>query len=67
MRFDQPLHREPHDPTAGIKTPDTHCTCTRSPWCQGRSSADWATCSSTCKHCNPRRRRPRPIEVEDPS
>jgi hypothetical protein len=63
--FEGPIHIEPSDPTAGAKTPGTHCTCPG--FCQGRTSADWATCSSTCKHCNPRTRQRRPIISPDPS
>jgi hypothetical protein len=37
---------------------EVRCTCPGSPWCRGRDSADWLTCTRTCRSCNPRRRRP---------
>ena len=66
-RFDGPIHAgtEPPDPTAGIKAPATQCRCPG--WCGGRDSSDWLTCRADCGHCNPRRRRPRPIDQRDPS
>ena len=57
-RFDAPIHTERPgalDPTSK----PVHCTCPG--WCRGRSSADWLTCSLTCKACNPTRRRRRAV------
>jgi hypothetical protein len=33
---------------------EVRCTCSGSPWCRGRDSADWLTCSTSCRACKPR-------------
>lgn len=66
--FDAPIHAE--RPTVTDLGRTFHCTCPRSPFCRGANSADWATCVTGCKACDPRarrRRNPPPIVRDDPS
>jgi hypothetical protein len=55
--FSGPIHSEPRDPSADLRTTDTTCTCPG--FCAGRDSADWLSCRASCRHCNPRHRRRR--------
>lgn len=52
--FDGRIHTEPRS----TKVAEVRCTCARSPWCRGAASADWATCSTACKACQPAPWRP---------
>jgi hypothetical protein len=38
------------------------CICAASPWCQGPTSRDWATCRDDCRGCHP----PKPKRGKDP-
>jgi hypothetical protein len=65
--FQVPIVDESAPKLPGLGKPN-HCSCPG--FCQGRDSADWATCSAECGHCNPgarRRRRGGPIIQNDPS
>jgi hypothetical protein len=35
------------------------CSCDTGPFCRGRDSRDWADCSITSRHCNPKPKRRR--------
>jgi hypothetical protein len=36
---------------AEARARDVKCSCPTSPWCRGQASADWATCSTSCRAC----------------
>jgi hypothetical protein len=50
--FEGPIHVDP-DATVRVRTAEPRCTCTRSPFCRGQASADWLTCSTGCRACQP--------------
>jgi hypothetical protein len=65
--FDGPANRETavlRDRSA--KLPKAQfCTCPAGPFCRGAASADWASCSPTCRPCS--LPASRPVERSDPS
>ena len=64
--FEGPIHVDP-DAAASVRLREARCTCTRSPFCRGRGSADWLTCSSACRACRPTPFRPPVPAGEHPS
>jgi hypothetical protein len=50
--FEGPIHLDT-DTAAAARAREVRCTCARSPFCRGRDSPDWLTCSTTCRACKP--------------
>jgi hypothetical protein len=57
MPFEGPIHLDLTPEAAAVRaaarTREVKCVCDRSPFCRGRASADWATCSTACRACKP--------------
>ena len=55
MPFEGPINIDPGIAAlrATARAREVRCTCPTSPWCRGQASADWATCSTSCRACKP--------------